>query len=101
MKEETKQFLDNFHALTHVMPVSARLGVGSMRGLVYFKIHKTDEVLKFINIDNFYREGRRNFNGLNITFLEDCSDDDSALFIVEISDIKSSLEEKIKTGKYL
>lgn len=69
MSEYTLRLLRMFREITGVYPTSARRGTGSMRPYVRFKMPYTDEIKDFASWENYYRDEKTNFKGVNIKYL--------------------------------
>ena len=69
MKKETLELLIKFKEKTGVMPLSARMQTGSMKGFILFTMPYSEEIRNFCSNDNYYQKGNKNFNGVHITYL--------------------------------
>lgn len=69
MKNQTKECATIFAEVTGIKPLSARLGVGSMRGTIYIRVPHIAEVLAFIDHGHYYKKREHNFKGIEIKFI--------------------------------
>lgn len=73
MKPETQEAFNRFKEISSVEPITARAESGSMRDFVRFRLFWTQELSDFLTVQNFVREKKKNYRGVEITYA-DCSD---------------------------
>jgi len=91
MKQLTKNLIEIFTIITKIPPISGRLGVGSMRGTIRFKMDRFQEdVAEFSKLPNYYGRDKHDFKGIDIKYLEkyEYAGCDEVEFFVEIKELE-------------
>lgn len=69
MGKKTLELLIKFKEKTGIMPLSAMLWKGSMKGYIRFTIPYSNEVFNFCSNENFYQKEKNIFRGVKISYL--------------------------------